>query len=204
MEAMNRHFALVGPKLEEKITSKPDAITKNQSAFQKLYSTVASLTCGTDSWYENIDHKKTEFDDCFRSKKTFDTVNHKIMVEKLITYGIRGIPCNWFKSYLLNRQQYCSLHGKNSKKREVTCEIPQGSCLGPLLFILYLNDLERCLKYSKANSYADDTNVTIASNEKEKLVASVQAEQDNIAEWMRVSMLCPNPSKTGSARINVK
>ena len=126
------------------------------------------------------------------------------MVEKLMTYGIRGIPWNWFKSYLHSRQQYCSLNGKNSKKREVTCGIPQGSCLGPLLFILYLNDFERCLKYSEANIYADDTNVTIASNDKEKLVASVQADLDNIAEWMRVSMLSPNPSKTGSARINVK
>ena len=118
------------------------------------------------------------------------------MIEKLMTYGIRGIPRKWFKSYLRNRQQYCSLNGKKSKKREVTCRIPQGSCLGPLLFILFLNDFERCLKYSKAKIYADDTNVTIASNDKEKLVAVAQAELDNIAEWMRVNKLSPNPSKT--------
>ena len=96
---------------------------------------------------------------------------------------------NWFKSYLHNRQQYCSLNGKKSKNREVTCGIPQGSCLGPLLFILYLNDFERCLKYSKANIYADDTNITIASNDKEKLVADAQAELHNITEWMRVNKL---------------
>ena len=118
------------------------------------------------------------------------------MVEKLMSYGIRGIPGNWFKSYLHNRQQYCSLNGKKSKNREVTCGIPQGSCLGPLLFILYLNDFERCLKYSKANIYADDTNITIASNDKEKLVADAQAELHNITEWMRVNKLSPNPSKT--------
>ena len=100
------------------------------------------------------------------------------------------------KSYLHNRQQYCSLNGKNSRKREVTCGIPQGSCLGPLLFILYLNDFERCLKYSKANIYADDTNATIASNDKEKLVAYAQAELNNIAELMRVKKLSSNPSET--------
>ena len=81
-------------------------------------------------------------------------------------------------------------------KREVTCGIPQGSCLGPLLFILYLNDFERCLKYSKANIYADDTNITLALNDKEKLVADAQAELHNITEWMRVNKLSPNPSKT--------
>ena len=118
------------------------------------------------------------------------------MVEKLMAYGIWGIPGNWFKSYVHKRQQYCSLNGKESKKREVTCGIPQGSCLGPLLFILYLNDFERCLKYSKANIYADDTNVTTASNDKEKLAADAQAKMDNIAEWMRMNKLSHNPSKT--------
>ena len=93
------------------------------------------------------------------------------MIEKLMVYGIRGIPGNWFKSYLQNRLLYCSLNGKKSKKRDVTCRILEGSRLGPLLFILYLNDFERCLKYSKASIYADDTNVTIASNDKEILVA---------------------------------
>ena len=171
-------------------------ITSNQSAFQNLYSTVTSLICSTDYWYENIDHKKLNLTIFLDLKKAFDTVDHRIMVEKLTSYGIRGIPGNWFKSYLHNRQQYCSLNGKKSKNREVTCGIPQGSCLGPLLFILYLNDFERCLKYSKANIYADDTNITIASNDKEKLVADAQAELHNITEWMRVNKLSPNPSKT--------
>ena len=118
------------------------------------------------------------------------------MAKKLTAYGIRGISGNWFKSYLHNRQQYCSLNGKKSNKREVTCGIPQGSCLGPLLFILYLKDFKKSLKYSKANIYADDTNVTLTSNDKEKLVADAQAELLNITEWLRVNKLSPNPSKT--------
>ena len=80
--------------------------------------------------------------------------------------------------------------------KEITCGIPLGSCLGPLLFILYLNDFEKCLKYSKVNIYADDANVTIASNDEDKLVIDTQAELLNIADWMRVNKLSPNPSKT--------
>ena len=80
--------------------------------------------------------------------------------------------------------------------KDITCGIPQGSCLGPLLFILYLNDFEKCLKYSKANIYANDNNVTIASNDEDKLVIDAQAELLNIADWMGVNKLSPNPSKT--------
>ena len=70
--------------------------------------------------------------------------------------------------------------------REVTCGIPQGSCLGPLLFIIYLNNLENCLKFSQASIYADDTNVTIASDDIEKLVFEAQQELLNLSEWMRI------------------
>ena len=118
------------------------------------------------------------------------------MIEKLRAYGIKGVPENWFKSYLDNRQQHCSLNGKEFKAREVQCGIPQGSCLGPLFFLTYLNDFERSLKFSKANIYADDTTVTIASNHIEKIVADAQEELLNISEWMRVNKLSPNPSKT--------
>ena len=115
------------------------------------------------------------------------------MTKKLTAYGIRGIPGNWFKSYLHNRQQYCFLNGKRSKKREVTCGVPQGSGLGPFLFILYQNDFEKSLKHLKANIYADDTNVTLTSNDKEKIVADAQAELLNITLWLRVNKLSANP-----------
>ena len=74
-------------------------ITRNQSAFQKLYSTVTSLICGTDSWYENIDHKNLNLTIFLDLKKALDTVDHRIMLEKIMSYGIRGIHENWFKSY---------------------------------------------------------------------------------------------------------
>ena len=79
---------------------------------------------------------------------------------------------------------------------EVACGIPQGSCLGPLFFIICLNDFEKCLEFSRASVYADDTTITIASNDVEKLPCEAQQELLNLSEWMRINKLSPNPAKT--------
>ena len=111
-------------------------------------------------------------------------------------YGIKDIEVEWFRSYLKNRQQYCSLNGNKSSFRPVTCGIPQGSCLGPLLFILYLNDFETCLKFSKANLYANDTKISLSSNEIGDVIQNFQAELENISEWMRINELSIHPEIT--------
>ena len=126
-------------------------ITKNQSAFRKLNSTITSLIGSTDYWYENIDSKKLNLTIFLDLRKAFDTVDHAIMIKSLCRYGMRGITGDWLKSYLHNRKQFCSVNGQRSMASEVACDIPQGSCLGPLLFIIYLNDFEKCFKFSKAS-----------------------------------------------------
>ena len=77
-------------------------------------------------------------------KKAFDTVYHEILLAKLNVYGLEGKELNWFKSYLRNRRQYCKVNGKISKTKVVNCGVPQGSCLGPLLSLVYINDLPNC------------------------------------------------------------
>ena len=109
---------------------------------------------------------------------------------------MRGNTGNWFKSYLHDGKQFCSVNGQRSMASEVTCGIPKGSCLGPLLFIIYFNDFEKCLEFSSASVYADDTTITIASNDVEKLLCEAQQELLNLSECMKINKLSPNPAKT--------
>ena len=140
-----------------------NTLTDNQAAFCKLYSTMTSLIASTDYWYENIDCCKISLTICLDLKKAFDTVDHTILIQKLQKYGIKDREGKLFQSYLSKIQQFCFLNSVKSEPRNIPCRVPQGSCFGPLLFILYLNDLEKCLQFSRANIYADDTAITIAS-----------------------------------------
>ena len=109
-------------------------------AYRKLHLTITSLISVSDYWYENIDKNNVNFPLFLDLKKAFDTVDHEILIRKMQVYGIKDIEVELFRSYLKNRQQYCSLNGNKSSFQPVTCGIPQGSCLGPLPFILYLNN----------------------------------------------------------------
>ena len=99
-------------------------------------------------------------------------------------------------SYLTYREQFCYWDGANSSKDILECGIPQGSCLGPLLFLLYANDFEHCLEYMTPNMYADDTCVTIASENLNDLITDVKNELENISNWMRINKISLNAGKS--------
>ena len=94
-------------------------------------------------------------------KKAFDTIDHSLLLNKLEYYGIRGVALNWLQSYLSNRKQFVTVNGIESKNLNVKCRVPQGSILGPILFILYINDICNCSKIMNFILFADDTNVVI-------------------------------------------
>ena len=95
-------------------------------------------------------------------QKAFDTVNHSILLKKLEHYGIRGTALKWFTSYLTDRQQYVSVNGHCSNYLDISYGVPQGSVLGPLLFLIYINDLPSPTKVLTFYLFADGTNIYFA------------------------------------------
>ena len=135
-------------------------LSEYQSGFRPYHSITTALLDATTSWLNNMDQGRLNLVVFLDFAKAFDTVNQEILINKLRTYGVRSGSLAWFQSYLYNRTQMCSVSGFSSSECIITCGVPQGSILGPLLFIIYNNDLPNCLQHSKARMYADDTNIT--------------------------------------------
>lgn len=123
-------------------------------------------------------------------------MNHNILLLKLEHYGIRGASLNWFQSYLSDRKQYVSVNGANSSYLSISCGVPQGSVLGPLLFLRYINDLP--LSSSKLSFYlfADDSNIYYEVESVDQLQNVVNNELKKVKMWLDVNKLSLNVDKT--------
>ena len=123
-------------------------------------------------------------------------MNHSILISKLYKYGIRGPTLEWFKSYLSNRQQYVQIHKTKSDSKPITCGIPQGSILGLLLFIIYINDLAQVLEVLFTILFADDTTVTIQDDNESALINTFNIELEKLNIWLQANKLTINVSKS--------
>ena len=129
----------------EYLTENNNLISCNQSGICLLHSTATALLETTDNWAFSIDKSNVNAVIFLDLKKAFDIVDHSILLSTLKAYGVGSKLSNWFKSYLDNRTQKCLVNGSLSDSQPLTCGIPQGTILGPLLFIFYINDLPNCL-----------------------------------------------------------
>ena len=117
--------------------------------------------------------------------KTFDTVDHHILISKLENYGVNGNNLRWFQSYLKNRKQYLNFNNKITASSQITCGVPQGSILGPLFFLIYINDLNNASGILDPTMFADDTNLFYSHKNIHQLFAKVNEELEKIGDWFK-------------------
>ena len=124
--------------------------------FGKKYSTDHAILSIVEEIRQNLDNGIFSCGVFVDLEKAFDTVNDNNLLAKLEHYGVRSATNDWFRSYLSNRKQMVDLGNNTSSFKNVTCGVPQGSILGPLLFLLYINDMRHSLKFTVAHHFADD------------------------------------------------
>ena len=135
---------------------------KSQSGFRRMHSTETAVTYFADEMVMNMDKGLVTGSVFIDLAKAFDTVDHDILLSKLEYYGVCNESLPWFKNYFTGRKQFVHIDPQSSEELAMTSGVPQGSILGPLLFIVYINDLPRCVKHCSVNMYADDTVLYLA------------------------------------------
>ena len=171
-------------------------ITPTQFGFQPGISTSDALIKISELIYQSLDNKNHHISILLDIKKAFDCVDHTILLAKLERYGIRGIPLQWFKSYLSNRKCFTEIISIKSNMQTFNVGVPQGSILGPLLFLMYVNDLPLTSDLLHTQLFADDTIVSNYGHDLQDLIASTDTELDKIMNWTLTNKLTLNARKT--------
>ena len=169
---------------------------KFQFGFRKKHSTYLAHLILMDKITKSLDNGDKVIGIYLDFSKAFDTVNHDILLQKLYYYGIRGNAYEWCKSYLTDRVQYVTYNGVQSSPKKIQCGVPQGSILGPLLFLLYINDLPNVFANTMLFLFADDTNLFISGQNSQELYEGANNDLNAISEWLQVNRLWLNVKKT--------
>ena len=176
--------------------NKSDILSKRQFGFIKNIGTKDALNQISKTIYENLDKGLPIAITFLDLAKAFDTVNHKILLDKLYAYGVRGKGHKLIESYLSNRRQKVRIGSYESDFEIIDTGVPQGTILGPLLFILYVNDLLTKMPENSILSYADDTAVLAKGKTWKEVENQMNKYLDEVSIWLRLNKLTINIQKT--------
>ena len=191
-------------KLIEKIAHKKiitfleinNILSNKQSGFRKGFSTASAVADLTDDLFSANNDSEMSIAVFVDVRKAFDTVHHDILCKKLERYGLRGKVLDWCMNYLTNRCQHTVANNVKSEVAPLDYGVPQGSVLGPLFFIMYVNDLERALQGVKVRLYADDTVIYASGSKVEQVVSRLQLYLNRLHKWCCSNKLTLHPGKT--------
>ena len=175
---------------------KNNILCSYQGGFRKNHSTLNTITNFTSDIFDAINNKETTIATFFDLKKAFDTVNHTKLINKLKKMGIKGDIIELIENYLSKRYQKTICNNKISSTKRITCGVPQGSILGPLLFLVYINDIENILCDVKFQLYADDTVIYLSGKNTMKVKETLQKNINKFVEWCEINKLTINIRKT--------
>ena len=167
-----------------------------QFGFRKDHSTCAALIMLMDKITHELEQGNYVLGVFLDYSKAFDCINHSILLQKLHHYGIRGSALEWFKSYLAGRKQFVHFNNTKSNHRDVTCGVPQGSILGPVLFLIYINDIVNVSNILFPILFADDSNVFYAGKDPNEMINIMNTELEKLSIWLKANKLSLNVKKT--------
>ena len=171
-------------------------IYDNQSGFRRNHSCQTSLTKMVDNWFTAMNNNEIVGAVLLDLSKAFDLVNHQILKQKLSAYKFSHLSQRWFDSYLSNRFQQVQISGKLSESKEIKAGVPQGSVLGPLLFLLYFNDLPLYIKHCLFDLFADDGTLHTSNTYLPSVITLLNTDLENFSDWCDDNDMKKNTSKS--------
>ena len=195
LSSVNKIYEKILYKRLIRFIDQNDLLYKYQFGFRRIHSTTLALMDVIDNIRTNLNNRKKVAGVYIDFSKAFDTVNHTILARKLEHYGIRGDMLTLLASYLKNRKQYTIVNGTKSSTMEINCGVPQGSVLGPLLFLLYANDIQNCTK-EVLKLFADDANGFVFADDYKTLKSKIENVLSNLFKWSTANKLTISISKT--------
>jgi hypothetical protein len=195
LPVLSKVFELILKEQLNNHLNKFDIIHDSQFGFRQGKNTTDAIVHIVNQIYNNFENRNLTLVTFMDISKAFDTISHSLLLSKLQDYGINGIANDIFKSYLLNRKQTVKINGKFSQERSIHRGVPQGSVLGPILFVLYMNDFPNAL-IGSTTLYADDATILTTHHDLDSLKAECNINMNNAQRWLTENDLVLNESKT--------